>query len=104
MHAGTEIMTTRLFDLAGRVAIVTGGNGGIGLGMARGLAAAGAAIAVVGRNEAKSSAAVAELTQAGARAISIASDVTDPASVRAVIARVQSEFGRLDILINNAGI
>ena len=64
-------MTSVLFDLTGKVAIVTGGNGGIGLGMARGLAAAGAAVAIVGRNEAKSEAAVAELAQGGAKAISV---------------------------------
>ena len=57
-------MTTNLFDLKGKVAIVTGGNGGIGLGMARGLADAGADIAVVGRNEAKSAAAVDDLASA----------------------------------------
>jgi 2-deoxy-D-gluconate 3-dehydrogenase len=61
-------MTTKMFDLKGRVAIVTGGNGGIGLGMARGLAAAGADIAVVGRNETKSNVAVAELRQHGVKA------------------------------------
>jgi 2-deoxy-D-gluconate 3-dehydrogenase len=54
-------MKTGLFDLSGEVAIVTGGNGGIGLGMARGLAEAGADIAIVGRNEAKSDAAVADI-------------------------------------------
>ena len=58
-------MKTQPFDLNGKVAIVTGGNGGIGLGMAQGLADAGAAIAVVGRNEAKSKAAAAGLRQRG---------------------------------------
>src|SRR5712691_6609717 len=67
-------MKTGQFDLSGKVAIVTGGNGGIGLGMARGLADAGADIAVVGRNEAKSSAAVAELRARGVKAISVTTD------------------------------
>ncbi|MGA9089817.1 MAG: SDR family NAD(P)-dependent oxidoreductase, partial [Bradyrhizobium sp.] len=74
-------MTPQLFDLRGKVAIVTGGNGGIGLGMARGLADAGADIAIVGRNEAKSNAAVADLKPGGARAIAVAADVTDEAAV-----------------------
>src|SRR5882757_10061180 len=81
-------MKTGLFDLTGKVAIVTGGNGGIGLGMARGLAQAGAAIAVVGRNEAKSVAAAAELERGGAKAISVVADVTDKAAVDAMTARV----------------
>ena len=97
-------MKTKLFDLSGKVAIVTGGNGGIGLGMARGLADAGAAIAVVGRNEAKSVAAAAELTRSGAKAISVVADVTDKAAVDAMAARVAGELGRIDILVNNAGI
>jgi 2-deoxy-D-gluconate 3-dehydrogenase len=97
-------MKTELFDLGGKVAIVTGGNGGIGLGMARGLAEAGAGIAIVGRNEAKLAAAVADLKQAGARAISITADVTDNAAVTAMVERVRREFGRIDILVNNAGI
>ncbi|MCA6113678.1 glucose 1-dehydrogenase [Bradyrhizobium sp. WSM 1738] len=97
-------MATTLFDLSGKVAIITGGNGGIGLGMARGLAKAGAAIAVVGRNEAKSAAAVAELAQGGARAISVATDVTDKAAVATMAERVVRELGRIDILVNNAGI
>src|SRR5437016_13170998 len=91
-------------DLGGKVAIVTGGNGGIGLGMARGLAEAGADIAIVGRNEGKSAAAVADLKQAGRKAISITADVTDKAAVTAMVERVRRELGRIDILVNNAGI
>jgi 2-dehydro-3-deoxy-D-gluconate 5-dehydrogenase len=97
-------MKTGLFDLSGKVAIVTGGNGGIGLGMARGLAEAGAAIAIVGRNEAKSVAAAAELERGGAKAIAVVADVTDKAAVDAMTARVGRELGRIDILVNNAGI
>jgi 2-deoxy-D-gluconate 3-dehydrogenase len=97
-------MTTKMFDLSGKVAIVTGGNGGIGLGMARGLAAAGADIAVVARNEAKSDAAIAELRQHGVKAIAVTTDVTDEAAVARMTTRVQRELGRIDILVNNAGI
>src|ERR1700742_2034628 len=98
------LMTTKLFDLSGKVAIVTGGNGGIGLGMARGLAEAGADIAVVGRNEAKSNAAAAALKQCGIRAISVTADVTDKTAVADMVARTVQELGRIDILVNNAGI
>src|SRR2546423_2244037 len=97
-------MTSGPFDLAGKVAIVTGGNGGIGLGMVRGLAEAGADIAVVGRNECKSLSAVADLKARGVRAISIKADVTDKASVAEMTERTLREFGRIDILVNNAGI
>ena len=67
-----------LFDLSGRVAIVTGGNGGIGLGMAEGLAQAGAAVVVAARNREKSEAAVAELAASGAASAFIPLDVADP--------------------------
>ncbi|MGZ3352795.1 MAG: SDR family NAD(P)-dependent oxidoreductase, partial [Xanthobacteraceae bacterium] len=97
-------MKTGLFDLSGKVAIVTGGNGGIGLGMAQGLADAGADIAVVGRNETKSIAAVAELEARGIRAISVTADVTDQDAVAAMAERTVRELGRIDILVNNAGI
>ena len=97
-------MTSKPFDLSGKVAIVTGGNGGIGLGMARGLAEAGADIVIVGRNEAKSNAAIAELRQCGVKALSVVTDVTDKAAVADMAARVRRELGRIDILVNNAGI
>lgn len=97
-------MTSSRFDLRGKVAIVTGGNGGIGLGLAHGLADAGADIAVVGRNETKSAAAVADLKQRGVKAIAVTTDVTDKAAVAAMIDRVVKELGRIDILINNAGM
>jgi 2-deoxy-D-gluconate 3-dehydrogenase len=97
-------MTTALFDISGKVAIVTGGNGGIGLGMARGLAETGADIAIVGRNEVKSTAAADELKRTGVRAIAVTADVTDKAAVAEMVARTVREFGRVDILINNAGI
>src|SRR5947209_19683261 len=93
-----------LFDLSGRVAIVTGGNGGIGLGMAKGLAMAGAAVVVAARNREKSEAAVAELAALGARSAFIALDVADPPSCRAMVADTAERFGRLDILVNNAGM
>src|SRR5471030_1716844 len=97
-------MTSKPFDLRGKVAIVTGGNGGIGLGMARGLAEAGASIAIVGRNEAKSNEAVTELQQRGAKAVSVVADVTDKAAVATMVERTVRELGRIDILVNNAGI
>ncbi|CAL77332.1 putative 2-deoxy-D-gluconate 3-dehydrogenase (2-keto-3-deoxygluconate oxidoreductase) [Bradyrhizobium sp. ORS 278] len=96
-------MTGR-FDLRGKVAIVTGGNGGIGLGMARGLADAGADIAVIGRNEAKSQAAIADLASRGVRAIAVTADVRNKNDVDAMVARVTAALGRIDILINNAGM
>jgi 2-deoxy-D-gluconate 3-dehydrogenase len=97
-------MTNKLFDLTSKIAIVTGGNGGIGLGMARGLADAGATIVIVGRNQPKSATATEEIKKTGGKAIAIEADVTDRNAVKDVIARTVREFGRLDILVNNAGI
>lgn len=92
-----------MFDLSGKVAIVTGGNGGIGLGMARGLASAGATLVIAARNLKKSQAAVAELSARGSSASAILVDVTQEASVRDLIAQTVERHGRLDILVNNAG-
>ena len=94
-----------LFDLRGKVALVTGGNGGIGLGIARGLAGAGASVALVGRNAAKSTAAAAALAaETGADVAPIAADVSTEPAVADLIAAVLGRFGRLDVLVNNAGI
>src|ERR1700719_3923619 len=93
-----------LFDLSGKVAIVTGGNGGIGLGMARGLAGAGCAVAIVGRNEAKSADAVADLSKGDHQAIAVAADVTNEAAVAAMAERVQRELGQVDSLAHNGDI
>jgi 2-deoxy-D-gluconate 3-dehydrogenase len=93
-----------MFDLKGRVAVVTGGNGGIGLGMAKGLGLAGARVAIAARNQEKSRAAVETLAGLGAAAISVPVDVADEASVEAAIRAVVDRLGRLDVLVNNAGI
>jgi 2-deoxy-D-gluconate 3-dehydrogenase len=93
----------RLFDLSGKVAVVTGGNSGIGFGMARGLAEAGSAVVVAGRNAEKSARAVKELQALGAKAVAMEVDVADEASVTALVKGTAGELGRLDILVNNAG-
>src|SRR5919202_3567077 len=91
-----------LFDLSGRVAIVTGGNGGIGLGMARGLAQAGAAVVISGRNRAKAEAALAELRALGDCGF-VEADATDEAACRGLVAAAVERFGGVDVLVNNAG-
>jgi 2-dehydro-3-deoxy-D-gluconate 5-dehydrogenase len=96
-------MTGRPFDLHGRVALVTGGNGGIGLGIARGLAKAGAAVVVAGRNPAKNDAARDELAALGGTAMAVTLDLRDPQSCRSVVHEAAAALGRLDILVNNAG-
>jgi 2-deoxy-D-gluconate 3-dehydrogenase len=93
----------RLFDLTGRVVIVTGGNGGIGLGMAKGMAEAGASLVVAARDEAKNAEAVGELERLGAKVIAVRVDVTDESSCRAMAQAALGRFGRLDVLVNNAG-
>lgn len=93
-----------MFDLTGKVAVVTGGNGGIGLGMARGLARAGASIAVVGRNEKKSAQAVQELQDLDCKAQAFKADVTNDNEISLMVDAVVDTFGGIDILVNNAGM
>jgi len=92
-----------VFDLTGKVAVVTGGNGGIGLGIAGALARAGAAVVLAGRNPEKSSRAVADLRTKGWSADATEADVTDEHQVARLFQEVMVRHGRLDILVNNAG-
>jgi 2-dehydro-3-deoxy-D-gluconate 5-dehydrogenase len=92
------------FDLTGKVAIVTGGNGGIGYGIARGLAQAGANIVIAARRPGQNAQAVAALQEAGVKALSIDTDVQDEVSVRAMVEATVEAFDGVDILVNNAGI
>ena len=91
------------FDLTGKAAVVTGGNGGIGFGMARGLARAGASVAVVGRDAAKSARAVAELEALGATATAVEADLTESAAHTRMAEAAAERLGGIDILVNNAG-
>ena len=92
-----------LFDLTGRVAIVTGGNGGIGRGIALGLAEAGAAVAIFGRNEEKNRHVLAELKTIGVPSIAVKVDLTDRAALEPACNQVESRLGSVSILVNNAG-
>src|SRR5580693_3402363 len=97
-------MSLRLFDLTGRVALVTGSSRGIGRALAKGLGQAGARVIVNARTEEAALAAAAELRAEGIEAFACAFDVTDAAQVVAGLAACEAEVGPLDILVNNAGI
>lgn len=95
----------RQFDLTGRAALVTGGSKGLGQAMAAGLASAGADILLTSRHADEAEAAAREIAaDHGRRAAGIAADVSRPDDVEAAVARILKEFGRIDILLNNAGI
>lgn len=93
----------RLFDLTGRVALVTGGNGGLGLAMAQGMAACGADIVLSGRNAGKATAALDSIAALGRKAVFVPADIGKAAACRTLVAEAGTAFGRLDILVNNAG-
>ncbi len=94
----------KCFDLTGKVAIITGGNGGLGLGIAKGLASEGCAVALVGRNQEKIDKAVAEMKDVGATAIGVKADVSKEDDVNRMVAETVEQLGRVDILFNNAAI
>ena len=100
----SEMDAKKLFDLTGRVALVTGGNGGLGLAMALGLAEAGADIVVAARNEEKTAAALAQIQGLGVKGKGISVDVTKEAEIQRMVTETVGEFGRVDVLINNAGV
>ncbi|MFO1341489.1 MAG: SDR family oxidoreductase [Burkholderiaceae bacterium] len=93
-----------LFDLGGRIALVTGSSAGIGFTLARGLAAAGARVVLNGRDAAKLEAAAARLRAEGADVATAPFDVTDAAAVAAAVARIEADIGPIAILVNNAGM
>ncbi len=93
----------KLFDLTAKVALITGGNGGIGLGMAQGIASCGASIVISGRNVEKAQIALEALRPFGVKTAFIAADVTKKADCVRLVAETEAQFGRLDILVNNAG-
>ncbi len=94
-----------LFTLKGKVGIVTGGNGGIGKGIACGFAAAGSDLVIAARNEAKTAGAAREIQEKfGVRVLGVQVDVREEAQIRGAVQQVLNTFGRIDILVNNAGI
>jgi gluconate 5-dehydrogenase len=100
----STVNVRQLFDLTGRVAIVTGGSIGLGRQMAEGLAEMGAHLVLCARKEERCHEAAEELQQLGVKAIALSCDVKSPASIQEMVDATLNRFGRIDILINNAGI
>jgi len=93
-----------IFDLSGKVAIVTGGNQGIGFGIAKGLASAGAMVVIANRRAAEGQNAAESLKKEGLNAVAILTDVSRTSSVASLVSKVVSDFGKIDILVNNAAV
>ena len=100
----STVNVKQLFDLSGRVAIVTGGSIGLGRQMAEGLAEMGAHLVLCARKEERCHQAAEQLQQLGVKAIAVGCDVKNPASIQEMVEATLSQFGRIDVLINNAGI
>jgi NAD(P)-dependent dehydrogenase (short-subunit alcohol dehydrogenase family) len=96
--------SAQLFDLTGRVAIITGAGQGIGRVFARAFAASGATAVIAEINESKATAVAKEIAEAGGKALAVKTDVADEGSIAAMIKTVEGQCGRIDILVNNAGI
>jgi NAD(P)-dependent dehydrogenase (short-subunit alcohol dehydrogenase family) len=94
----------KTFDLSGKVAVVTGGNRGIGFDIARGLAGAGATVVIANRNETEGQKAAETMKKEGFNAVAVPVDVSDTASIKAMVSSVVGDLGGIDILVNNAGI
>ncbi|HBA33886.1 MAG TPA: 2-deoxy-D-gluconate 3-dehydrogenase, partial [Gammaproteobacteria bacterium] len=97
-------MEENRFTLAGKVALVTGASSGIGAAIAKGLAEAGACVAVAGRRVERLTSLVDELTSAGKKAIGLRLDVTDLESIKHAFDQVETALGTVDVLVNNAGV
>jgi NAD(P)-dependent dehydrogenase (short-subunit alcohol dehydrogenase family) len=97
-------MADRLFDLSGKVAIVTGSGRGLGSAMARGLGEAGATVVTCSRTMAEAERTAAQIRAAGGRAVAVRADTCDRDSAEELVAFAVGEFGHLDVLVNNAGI
>jgi len=97
-------MQNHWFDLTGRIALVTGGSRGLGRAIAHALASAGADVAIASRTQADLDVVAAGLRDTGRHALAVCGDVSDDASIGAVVERVIGHFGRIDILVNNAGV
>ncbi|HWO34084.1 MAG TPA: SDR family oxidoreductase [Candidatus Acidoferrum sp.] len=100
----SAVNVKQLFDLTGRVAIVTGGSIGLGRQMAEGLAEMGADVVLCARKKERCHQAAEELQQLGVKAIALGCDVKNPDSIQEMVEATLSQFGRIDVLINNAGI
>jgi len=104
LASGGDVQLMKEFDLTGKVAVVTGGNGGIGRGIAIGLARAGANIVIAARNEAKTRSVIAEIRGLNRRCVGIKCDVNNYDEIEAAVKTTLYELGGLNILVNNAGV